>query len=106
MRTPSAEISPMRPAISESETPSRVIQSLSHMAVSPPPDGAAPGLRPLGEALAILMVDLVGVMPGLDRDAVLERLANRLDGHGRTPGGTNSAMLLGAVGRALIRLGA
>lgn len=53
-----------------------------------------------------MMVDLVGVMPGLDRDAVLERLANRLDEHGRTPGGTDTAMLLGAVGRALIRLGA
>jgi hypothetical protein len=76
------------------------------MAGSAPPDGAAPRLKPLGEALAIMMVDLVGVMPGLDRNAVLERLANRLDEHGRTPGGTDTAMLLGAVGRALIRLGA
>lgn len=53
-----------------------------------------------------MMVDLVGVMPGLDRDAVLERLANRLDEHGRTPGGKDTAVLLGAIGRALIRLGA
>ncbi|MFC6388360.1 hypothetical protein ACFQDP_03160 [Methylorubrum zatmanii] len=96
----------MRSAISESDMPSRVIQSLSHMAGSPPPDGAPPRLKPLGEALAIMMVDLVAVMPGLDRDEVLERLANRLDGHGRTPGGTESAALLGAIGRALIQLGA
>ncbi|MFY9292713.1 MAG: hypothetical protein WAP03_18765 [Methylorubrum rhodinum] len=76
------------------------------MATSPEPDGASPRLKPLGEALAVMVVDLVAVMPGLDRDAVLERLANRLDGHGRAPGGSEAAALLGAVGRALIRLGA
>ncbi|CAO4179505.1 hypothetical protein EEDFHM_03532 [Methylorubrum populi] len=72
----------------------------------PPP--ALPNLSPirLAEVLAILTVDLVGVLPILDRDAVLERLANRLDEHGRSPGGTAASIMLGAVGRALIRLGA
>ncbi|KQQ23711.1 hypothetical protein ASF53_05135 [Methylobacterium sp. Leaf123] len=67
--------------------------------------GDLPPVR-LAEALAILTVDLVGVLPILDRDAVLERLANRLDEHGRSPGGTEAAAILGAVSRALIRLGA
>lgn len=100
----------MRSAIAASETPSRHIQSFSEtigsaLAASGEPPADLPPVR-LAEALAILTVDLVGVLPGLDRDAVLERLANRLDVHGRRPGGSEAAAMLGAVGRAVIRLGA
>ncbi|WP_156635491.1 hypothetical protein [Methylobacterium sp. Leaf123] len=110
MRTASADTPPMRSAIAESVTPSRRIQSFSETIGSALASaGAVPGDLPpvrLAEALAILTVDLVGVLPILDRDAVLERLANRLDEHGRSPGGTEAAAILGAVSRALIRLGA
>ncbi|MEH3118862.1 MAG: hypothetical protein PGN25_15055 [Methylorubrum populi] len=85
-----------------SETTASGLLALQAAAEAPPD---LPPVR-LAEALAVMAVDLVGVLPGLDRDAVLERLANRLDAHGRTPGGTEAAALLGAVGRALIRLGA
>ncbi len=110
LRTASAETPPMRSAIAASETPSRRIQSFSETIGSALASASAvpadlPSAR-LAEALAILTVDLVGVLPGLDRDAVLERLANRLDEHGRKAGGTEAAWLLGAVSRALIRLGA
>lgn len=110
LRTASGETPPMRSAIAASETPSRRIQSFSETIGSALASaGVAPADLPpvrLAEALAILTVDLVGVLPILDRDAVLERLANRLDEHGRRPGGSDAAAMLGAVGRALIRLGA
>ncbi|GJD88214.1 hypothetical protein BHAOGJBA_1727 [Methylobacterium hispanicum] len=58
----------------------------------------------LAEALAVLMVDLVGAIPLGDRCAVLERLANRLDDRGRVAGGSEAAVLLGALAVALMRL--
>ncbi len=78
---------------------------MSALAVTVP--AGAPAELPtqrLAEALAVLMVDLVGAMPLGDRCAVLERLANRLDDRGRVAGGSEAAALLGAVGSALMRL--
>jgi hypothetical protein len=58
----------------------------------------------VAEVLAILVIDLVGVLPVDDLAATLERLANRLDEQSRTPGGRETAALLGGVAEALMRL--
>ena len=60
--------------------------------------------RAVAEVLAILAVDLIGVLPVSNRTATLERLANRLDDQGRTPGGRETAGLLAGVAGALMRL--
>ena len=60
--------------------------------------------KAVAETLAILMVDLIRVLPAQDRRGTLERLANRLDDQARTPGGGETAVLLGAVADALMRL--
>ncbi|SEH31632.1 hypothetical protein SAMN02799636_01108 [Methylobacterium sp. 275MFSha3.1] len=60
--------------------------------------------RAVAEVLAILVVDLIGVLPVSDRAATLERLANRLDDQSRTPGGRETAALLSSVAEALMRL--
>ena len=59
----------------------------------------------LAEVLAILTVDLIGVLYVDDRTAALQRLANRCDGHGRTRNGSTAAAMLGEIGGALMRLG-
>ncbi|GAB6842134.1 hypothetical protein JCM2811A_11350 [Methylorubrum rhodinum] len=51
----------------------------------------------LAQALAILALDLIDVLEPADAAAAQERLANRLDAQGRTPGGSQTAALLGAV---------
>jgi hypothetical protein len=83
-------------------------RSLGGLKRSAGPDGrerkVEVSAQALAEALAILVVDLVGVLPAGDRTATLERLANKLDDQGRTPGGSEAAALLGAVGHALMRL--
>ena len=68
------------------------------------PDGREVDAGTLAEVLAILAVDLVSVLPVDDRAGVLERLANRLDGQSRTPGGRETAAMLGRVAEALMRL--
>ncbi len=78
---------------------------MSALAVTVPAGAPAElSTQRLAEALAVLMVDLVGAMPLGDRCAVLERLANRLDDRGRVAGGSEAAVLLGAVASSLIRL--
>ncbi|MEH3117035.1 MAG: hypothetical protein PGN25_05325 [Methylorubrum populi] len=67
---------------------------------------AAPAELPparLAEVLAIVVFEVVGAIDPANRSAALERVANRLDGHGRAFGGEAAAML-GAVGAALMRL--
>lgn len=59
----------------------------------------------IADALAVLMVDIIAVLPAPDRMEVLERLANRLDDRGRTPNGTGAAALLGDVSKSLMRMG-
>lgn len=78
---------------------------VSALAAQPVPRAPAE-LTPdrLAEALAVLILDLVGSLPLADRSAVLERLANRLDDRGRIGGGSAAAGLLGAVGVALMRM--
>lgn len=101
------EISPMRSAMPASSIPSKRIQSRSNIGLPPACGARAPdriGPQRLAEALAVLMVDLVGAVLATEREAALERLANRLDDRARTPGGTEAAALLGAVGAALMRL--
>ena len=61
-------------------------------------------MQVLGDALAVLMVDLIVVVPVGDRPAARERLANRLDDQSRIPGAGPAAGLLGAVANALMRL--
>lgn len=56
----------------------------------------------LAEALAVLMLDLVGSLPLTERRGTLERLANRLHDRGCVANGTEAAALLGAVGGALM----
>lgn len=63
-----------------------------------------PDLQALGDALAVLVVDVIAVMPMPDRAAARERLANRLDDQSRIPGAGPAAALLGAVANALMRL--
>lgn len=65
-----------------------------------PPDLA----ETLAKALAVFAVDLIEVLPVRDREAALERLANRLDDRGRGVEGV-AAALLGAVGGSLMRIG-
>ncbi|MDO9428416.1 MAG: hypothetical protein Q7T93_16490 [Methylobacterium sp.] len=68
-------------------------------------EGRGPPLvQVLGDALAVLMVDLIAVVPVGDRPAARERLANRLDDQSRIPGAGPAATLLGAVANALMRL--
>lgn len=59
----------------------------------------------VAEALAVLMVDLVSVLPGVPLAETLERLTNRIDDRGRTPNGTSAAALLGDVSKSLMRMG-
>lgn len=108
-RTPNKELPPMRSAISVSVSASRRIQSLSSMAGLPSAGGggecgAAATLPTLGDALAVLCVDLIAVLPAKDRPAVRERLANRLDDQASTPGAGPAAALLGAIANALMRM--
>ena len=58
----------------------------------------------LAEVLAVVVVEVLGVLPTDHRDAALIRLANRLDGFGRTPRGTEAARMLRAVAEALMRM--
>ncbi|NEU13564.1 hypothetical protein G3T14_15700 [Methylobacterium sp. BTF04] len=76
------------------------------MAGLPPSGGGGErGAVPtLGDALAVLCVDLIAVLPAVDRPAVRERLANRLDDQARTPGAGPAAALLGAIAIALMRM--
>lgn len=68
-------------------------------------EGFSPDLaETLAKALAVFAVDLIEVLPVRDREAALERLANRLDDRGRGADGA-AAALLGAVGGALMRVG-
>lgn len=106
LRTASGEKSPMRAAMSASEMEALRIQCLRETIGSGSP--ALPAVLPperLAEVLAILAVDLVEAVGAPDVGFVLERLTNRLDGQGRTAGGSEAAALLGAVGRSLMRLG-
>lgn len=59
----------------------------------------------MAKALAVLMLDLVAALHIDDRRGVLERLANRLDDRGRMMGGSDTARLLGQVGRTLMQVG-
>ncbi|AYO83680.1 hypothetical protein [Methylobacterium brachiatum] len=58
----------------------------------------------LAEVLAVVVQEVVGLLPNVDRDIGLERLANRLDGFGRTAGGGEAAAMLRAVAGSLMRL--
>lgn len=58
----------------------------------------------LADALAVLLVDVLAVLPGHKGLATRERLANRLFDRGVTPGGNEAAVLLGAVGAALMKM--
>ncbi|XYD07448.1 hypothetical protein R1A27_20285 [Methylobacterium sp. NMS12] len=58
----------------------------------------------LAEALAVIVVEVLGVLPSAHREAALIRIANRLDGFGRTPRGNEAAALLRAVAEGLMRL--
>ncbi|WP_156387582.1 hypothetical protein [Methylobacterium sp. Leaf399] len=58
----------------------------------------------MAEALAVLMVDLIEVVPLDDRPAARERLSNRLDNQARRASGGPAAALLGAIAFALMRL--
>lgn len=105
LRTPSTE-RPMRSPIAASDTASRRIQCFKETMLAASP--AAPAVLPtarLAEALAVFAVDLIEAVGMQDRRSVLEGLANRLDGRGRTPDGSEAAVMLGAVGGALMRLG-
>lgn len=107
LRTPNSEMPPIRSAMSESERPSDRIHAFKVMAGLLPtaavtPTELAPGR--LAEALAVLMVDIVEVLAVSDRRAARERLANILFEQGLVPGGNEAAVLLGAVGGALMRL--
>ncbi|GEP08575.1 hypothetical protein [Methylobacterium gnaphalii] len=81
-------------------------RSLGGLGWSAGPDGRVGHVsaKAVAETLAILMMDLVGVLPISDRTAVLERLTNRLDEQGRTPGGRETAALLGSVAVGLMGL--
>lgn len=81
----------------------RGLGGLGRSAVPDGRDGAV-SAKAVAEVLAILAVDLVGVLPITDRVATLERLANRLDDQSRTPGGREIAALLSGVAEALMRL--
>lgn len=107
-RTPCGPMQPMRLDRPASVSPSLDIQSRS---VTPLPFPAqapgAPAVLPtarLAEALAVLVSEMIDLMPGVDRDAARERIANRLDGFGRTPGGSEAAGLLRAVAEVLMRM--
>lgn len=107
LRTMNREMSPMRSAISRSVRPSSRIQAFSSMAdLSFPADAARrrPDLQALGDALAVLVADVIAVVPMTDRAAARERLANRLDDQSRIPSAGPAAALLGAVANALMRL--
>ncbi|MET3692371.1 hypothetical protein [Methylobacterium goesingense] len=67
-------------------------------------DGGAAALPTLGDALAVLCVDLIAVLPAQDRAAARERLANRLYEQARTPRSGPAAALLGAIANAMMRL--
>ncbi|WP_426313874.1 hypothetical protein ACN9MF_20385 [Methylobacterium fujisawaense] len=58
----------------------------------------------LAEALAVIVVEVLGVLPSAHREAALIRIANRLDGFGRAPRGNEAAALLRAVAGALMRM--
>lgn len=58
----------------------------------------------LAEALAVIVVEVLGVLPIDHRDAALIRITNRLDGFGRTPRGHEAARMLRAVAEALMRM--
>ncbi|KQO76451.1 hypothetical protein ASF20_13985 [Methylobacterium sp. Leaf88] len=58
----------------------------------------------MGDALAVLCVDLIAVLPAQDRRAAQERLANRLYEQACTPRSGQAAALLGAIANALMRL--
>ncbi|WP_345819905.1 hypothetical protein ABC766_27115 [Methylobacterium fujisawaense] len=67
----------------------------------------APAVLPpdrLAEALAVIVVEVLGVLPSAHQEAALIRIANRLDGFGRAPWGNEVAALLRAVAEALMRL--
>ncbi|WP_156647966.1 hypothetical protein [Methylobacterium sp. Leaf88] len=78
------------------------------MAGLPPAGGGGrsepPALPTLGDALAVLCVDLIAVLPAQDRRAAQERLANRLYEQACTPRSGQAAALLGAIANALMRL--
>jgi len=108
LRTPNTEMSPICSAKPASSVSVVRIQSLSSMGALPPAGGnerSGSSTRPtLGDALAVLCVDLIAVLPAQDRAAVRERLANRLDEQARTPGSRPAAALLGAIAHALMRM--
>ena len=98
---------PTATAMCVSETPFASIQSLSSMGLSPTPTTKVPAeLAPgrLAEVLAVLVSEIVAVLPVADRGLALERVTNRLDGFGRLTGGSEAAGLLGAVGGVLMRM--
>ena len=106
LRTASSEI-PAAAATSASDKPSERIQSASLMSGFPLVAAPAPAVLTtdrLAEALAIMVSEIMTVLPIGGRGAALERVTNRLDDLGRTPGGNAAAGLLGAVGAALMRL--
>lgn len=115
--TPKAEIPPIFSAISESERRSVRMKSLSSIldllpageATSVRADGAmtlqVTSIATVADALAVMMVDLVSVLPGEAQRGTLERLANRLDDRGRTPNGSEAARLLGAVSASMLKMG-
>lgn len=108
LRTPNTEMSPMRSARPASSISLVRIQSLSSMGGLPPAggngEGGAAALPTLGDALAVLCVDLIAVLPAQDRAAARERLANRLYEQARTRRSGPAAALLGAIANALMRL--
>lgn len=107
LRTPQADMPPIRSAITESVTEFDRIHSLRSMMESAPKHGAmGVSAETLADAMAVFALDLVSVLSADRREEVLERLANRLDDRGRTPNGTDAARLLGQVSASLMRMGA
>ncbi|WP_182179395.1 hypothetical protein [Methylobacterium radiotolerans] len=52
----------------------------------------------------MIVVEVLGVLPSVHREAALIRIANRMDGFGRAPGSNEAAALLRAVAGALMRM--
>lgn len=103
-----AEMPPMRSAMSESDSPSTRIQSLRSMGLGSPSGlPRAPAVLPpcrLAEALAVIIVEVLSVLPSAHREAALIRIANRLDGFARVATNTEAGMMLGAISRVLMQL--
>ncbi|MCJ2098966.1 hypothetical protein [Methylobacterium sp. E-046] len=58
----------------------------------------------LSEVLAVILQEIVALIPTVDQDPALQRLANRFDRLSRVSGGSEAAGMLGAISGDLMRL--